>query len=188
MKTPSARWLAIALAIALGGIWIGPTRVRSAPPPPPSLAVLPITVTFVDASRPENDDLQGELAQAVRATAFLRSELARHAGYALVDESALARAVASFRGREDACKTPKCVVEIGKAAGADLVLVTGLSRPTSTSVIVHGVLVDVDHARVVHQEMLELRGKPDEMIRAGLTSLARRMNGVAASARTAARP
>lgn len=187
-RTHSTRGLAIALAVAFGALWVGPAQVTSAPPPPPSLAVLPITVTSLDPTPPESDDLRSELADSEKATAFLRSQLARHAGYALVDAGAIARAVAAFRGHEDRCRSPRCVVEIGKATGADLVLVTGVSNPGSISVLVNGVLVDVRHARVVHQERLELRGKPDEMIRAGLASLARRMDGVAAAARVAARP
>ena len=123
-----------------------------------------------------NEIRAGDLDLVQGATQLLRTELASNDVYALTDETAIAQELQSARDNGDACDADACAVKIGKTVGADRVLVTLVSKFSNLVWVVAGRMLDVASGEVVYTEALELKGKPNEMIPAGLLSLARRMS------------
>ncbi len=176
-------WVAgLALVLASAGIvWAGASASRTARARP-VLAVLPVPLNLSSANMVQPQD--HTFGQNV--TEQLRAELEKNGVYELASQAAVARALASARS-EGECQREQCVKEIGRAAGADLMLSTTLSKLSNLIWTVSGHLFEVRTGRVVHSESLELKGKPGEMIPAGIASLARRMSAAVPANLRAAR-
>ncbi len=174
MRRPGTRKIALGLTTALLAVCGIPAQaqVSKSATRRPVLAVLPVEVSLANANEIRAGDL--ELVQG--ATQLVRTELASNGVYALADETAIAQELQSTRDNGDACDADACAVEIGKAVGADRVLMTLVSKFSNLVWVVAGRMLDVASGEVVHTEALELKGKPNEMIPLGLRSLARRMS------------
>jgi uncharacterized protein YjbI with pentapeptide repeats len=137
---------------------------------PPTVAVAPLRL--VDGSPVADTGAMRPIIGSPEAQ--LRTALAQ-VGYALVDSAPISAAIRAADLPTDGCHSMACAQAVAKATGAARVVTGEVNRSSRIIWDITVTLVDPAAGRVLHEEMISLRGDPATMLPVGWTSLARRI-------------
>jgi len=152
------------------------TATSSSELAPGSVAVLGVALYTAGANLQEASDT----GRALLGTAVLRGKLAELLGPALADSSAVedrahAPQVREVAGQHACNVIVACAKAVGRDLGAPWVVMAKLSKTSNLIWLLSGQLIDVRTGEIVLDDSTELKGDPDQMIRAGVRIFAERV-------------
>jgi len=147
----------------------------SMPMAPPRLVLMPTRFLGDIANSVEPGDSQ----LAGVAGAAMRRILERYPDLEVVDSAEVARASAALDSAHDGCATRLCAEQVGARLEARWVAATRLVKISTVAWHFYGELVEVTTGKVLKDEDLELKGRPDDMASVGGRSMARRLAAAA---------
>jgi uncharacterized protein YjbI with pentapeptide repeats len=176
-SSPAGRFTA-SLVLFIGLPCLGLAPVESAPPSfSRSVAVMDFAV--VDRS-PAPDVARAVTSLAASGNtpaAWLAKHLASN-GYEPVGAGRIGRAVQTMGTAAAACADADCAAQLGRMAGAELVVFGKVVKVSDLIWFVEASLVDASRGRILRSEQLELKGDVAQLLPRSMRSMARRFAAV----------
>lgn len=153
-----------------------PAQSTTPDPRPPRVAVFDVALFTAGANQQQASDT----GRAVLATQVLGSTLRELLGAAIIDSAAtdsLARAPGNhpLTGDQPCIVVVACTKAVGKALGAEWVVMAKVSKTSNLIWLLSSQLIHVPTGEIVLDDSTELKGDPGPMIRAGVRIFAERV-------------
>jgi hypothetical protein len=108
------------------------------------------------------DVKDAQLRRITLASDALRKDLAERALYRIVDLRAAAGMIADFKARQELRDCTPCEMEIGRALGADVIIIGWVQKVSNLILNVNIEVKEVSSGQTLYRKSVDLRGNTDD--------------------------